>query len=229
VLSPARREAAAAGPVARRSVNAHVLGGDAVVLSGKGLRIPRQLSFERWLAVGTKLSEIHSSSAWCLGDWLLHGATAYRGRYKDAVEQTSLDYQTLRNYAWVARRIPLSRRRDNLSFGHHAEVAALPQVEQDFWLRKAEELSWAVRQLRHEVRASIRERSAGEASARDEDRGAGQLGRPGSEEPAAAKLNIQITSGQLESYQDAARRADLSVEEWAALVLAHAAHHQVVK
>ena len=88
MLSPARREAAAAGPVARRSVNAHVLGGDAVVLSGKGLRIPRQLSFERWPTVGAKLSEIHSS---------------YKGRYKDAVEQTSLDYQTLRNYAWVAR------------------------------------------------------------------------------------------------------------------------------
>jgi hypothetical protein len=102
-------------------------------------------------------------------------------------------------------------------------------VEQDFWLRKAEELSWAVRQLRHEVRVSIGQRSAGEASARDEDRGAGRLGRPGSEESAVAKLNIQITSGQLGSYQAAARRADLRVEEWAALVLAQAAHHQVVK
>jgi hypothetical protein len=227
VLSPARRDAAAAGPADRGSANAHVLGGDAVVLPGKGLRIPRHLSFERWLAVGTKLSEIHTSSAWCLGDWLLHGSTAYSGRYKNAVEQTSLDYQTLRNYAWVARRIPLSRRRDSLSFGHHAEVAALPEVEQDFWLRKAEELCWPVRQLRHEVRASIRERSAGEGMARDEDHGAGQLRPPGSEEHA--KLHIQITRWQLESYQDAANRADLTVEEWAVLALAHAARHQLVK
>jgi hypothetical protein len=41
------------------------------------------------------------------------------------------------NYAWVARRFAMSRRRDTLSFGHHAEVAALPEPEQDFWLREA--------------------------------------------------------------------------------------------
>ena len=43
-----------------------------------------------------------------------------------------LDYQTLRNYAWVARRFAMSRRRDTLSFGHHAEVPALPEPEQGY-------------------------------------------------------------------------------------------------
>ncbi len=32
--------------------------------------------------------------------------------------------------AWVARRFPVSRRRDTVSFQHHAEVAALPEPEQ---------------------------------------------------------------------------------------------------
>jgi hypothetical protein len=64
--------------------------------------------------------------------WLIHGENAYSGRYRDAIEQTSLDYQTLRNYAWVARSLPLSRRRDTLSFAHHAEVARPPECEQDF-------------------------------------------------------------------------------------------------
>jgi hypothetical protein len=86
---------------------------------------------------------VASSSAWCLGDWLNYGQSAYPGRYQDAIEGTSLDYQTLRNYAWVARRFSLSRRRDRISFGQHAEVAALPEPEQDFWLRKAEELCWS--------------------------------------------------------------------------------------
>jgi hypothetical protein len=75
-------------------------------------------------------------------------------RHRDAIQQTSLDHQTLRNNAWVARQVPLSRRRDSLSFGHHTEMAALAQAEQDFWLRKAEELSWPVRQLRQQVRAA---------------------------------------------------------------------------
>ncbi len=226
-LSPAEREAAAPGQPARGPVRAHAPGGDVVVLPGKGLRIPRQLPFERWLAVGRKLSEIHTSSAWCPGDWLAHGEAAYGGRYRDAVEQTSLDYQALRNYAWVARQVPLSRRRDSLSFGHHAEVAALPQAEQDFWLRKAEELSWPVRQLRQEVRASIRERHAGKTSARGEDGGAGQAPPARSEERAVARLQIRVPRWQLESCQDAARRAGLIVEEWAVLVLADAARHQL--
>src|SRR6266536_1438757 len=60
-----------------------------------------------------------------MGAWLAHGQAAYRSRYRTAIEQTGLDYQTLRNYAWVAGRFELSRRRDTLSFGRHAEAAAL--------------------------------------------------------------------------------------------------------
>jgi hypothetical protein len=51
-------------------------------------------------------------------------------------------YQTLRNYAVVARRLKLSRRRDNLSFQHHAEVCALGFEEQDRWLDLAAESPW---------------------------------------------------------------------------------------
>jgi len=58
----------------------------------------------------------------------------------------------------VARRFELERRRDNLSFAHHAEVAPLTQPEQDYWLRVAEEKGWSRNQLRREVRASLAER-----------------------------------------------------------------------
>jgi hypothetical protein len=37
-------------------------------------------------------------------------------------------YGACRNAACVARALPLSRRRDNLSFSHHREVAALPVI-----------------------------------------------------------------------------------------------------
>jgi len=79
------------------------------ISAGLGLRLPRNLSYEKWLAIGQGLAALNSSSSWCLGDWLIHGESAYTGRYRSAIDQTSLDYQTLRNYAWVARRFAPSR------------------------------------------------------------------------------------------------------------------------
>src|SRR5947209_690732 len=126
-------------------------GPDVAKIGKVGLQFPKQLSFEGWLTVGRQLASVVTSSAWCLGDWIVYGESAYSGRYRDAVEQTSLDYQTLRNYAWVARRFAYDRRRAALSFGHHAEVAGLTDPEQDYWLRKAEDQGWSRNRLRREV------------------------------------------------------------------------------
>ena len=131
--SPARQQSAVR-PVADRPATAG--SGERVLVSRRGLELRRGLPFERWLGIGRQLSAVSTSAAWCLGDWLAFGERAYAGRYRQAVEQTSLDYQTLRNYAWVARQFVISRRRDMLSFGHHAEVAALAEAEQDFLARQ---------------------------------------------------------------------------------------------
>jgi predicted HicB family RNase H-like nuclease len=193
-----------------------------VALPRMGLDLPQQIPFEAWLRIGKQLSEINSSSAWCLGDWLVYGIANYEGRYHTAIEQTSLDYQTLRNYAWVAKRFSLSRRRDKLSFGHHSEVTALPAVEQDFWLRKAEALGWSVKHLRREVRASLRERAA------DAE---GQSGPISGAEPSdlqLVRLEIDVSPEQLEKCQAAAEKIGISVSEWVALALENAVHLALV-
>lgn len=215
--SPARPRSALSRPVAGAPV---VVGpGERVMLSGTGLQLPRKLPFERWLSIGRQLSAVCTSAAWCLGDWLVFGEQAYAGRYRQAIERTSLDYQTLRNYAWVARRFAMSRRRDTLSFGHHAEVAALPEPEQDFWLRKAEEDRWPVKQLRRQVRASLAERSAGQ----DDRSGPGR----GRHDGVVLSLQIRISPGQLATCRAAADRANLSIEAWTVLALEHAAQHEL--
>lgn len=193
--------------------------GGRVMLSGTGLQLPRRLPFERWLNIGQELSAVCTSAAWCLGDWLVYGEQAFTGRYRQAIEQTSLDYQTLRNYAWVARRFDMSRRRDTLTFGHHAEVAALPEPEQDFWLRKAEEHRWPVKQLRRQVRVSLAEREAGQDD--PDSHGADRS------DWVVLSLQIRISPRQLATCRAAARRANLSIEGWTALVLEHAAQHQL--
>jgi len=215
----------------RPAASSRVLPDDVVVIPKRGLRLPRQLPFDRWLSVGRQLSDIYTSSAWCLGDWLVYGERAYRDRYHEAVAQTALDYQTLRNYAWVVKRFPLARRRGTLSFGHHAEVAALPEAEQDFWLRKAEESGWPVRRLRLEVRTSLAQRSASrprgngppeDGAPRDSQRGETsqpQQDRLGQGPRSTVKLIIHLTPQQWHACQTLAETADLTLQQWATKLL----------
>ena len=123
-----------------------------VRMSGVGLHIPVGLSFEDWSKAGRQLSGIVDSSAWWLGDWLVFGKTHYSDCYQMAIQGAGLRYQTLRNYAWVARRFDVDRRRAKLTFQHHAEVASLPVEEQDRLLDQAELEMWTTKQLRTAIR-----------------------------------------------------------------------------
>jgi hypothetical protein len=125
----------------------------------RGLRLRAGLRFDDWRQAGAEISRISSASAWWLGDWVVYGEQAYGSRYRAALEVTALDYKTLRNYAWVARRFELSRRRDTLSFQHHAEVAGLGPAEQELWLARADRQRWSRNELRRHLAADRARRS----------------------------------------------------------------------
>ena len=117
-----------------------------------GLRLTEGLPYDVWERIGLQVGVLVDSSAWWIGDWLLYGQRTYGDRYETAAAATGFSYQTLRNYAWVASRFPMSRRRDSLSFGHHAEIAALGEEEQEAWLRRAALRRWSRNELRRNVR-----------------------------------------------------------------------------
>jgi hypothetical protein len=117
-----------------------------------GLRLSPVLPYDDWLELGRRVGKHADASLWWLGDWLVYGRYKYGRRYKRGIELTGLDYQTLRNYAAVARRYEMSRRRDNLSFQHHAELCAFDDAEQDYWLDAAEAGGWSRNELRRRVR-----------------------------------------------------------------------------
>jgi hypothetical protein len=172
------------------------------------LSIPAEMSFDSWRELGSKIFLIASCSAWWIGDWLVYGEQAYSDRYEQALTDISLGYQTLRNYAWVVRKFPVSRRRDNLSFGHHAEVAALPSNEQDTWLARAEGSNWSRNQLRRELRAAQlanRQAAGGEGSA------------------STRALKIEVPAERHDRWQSAAERKKCSVAEWIIATLDRAA------
>ena len=112
------------------------------------------LTYDQWEQVGHSVQRVNESSAWWVGDWLVYGKDAFGDRYRRAVDATGYDYQTLRNYAWVATRFPMSRRRDSLSFGHHAEVAALENDAQDDWLHRAAVHDWSRNELRRRIKTA---------------------------------------------------------------------------
>jgi hypothetical protein len=177
-----------------------------------GLSLPDEMSFDSWRELGEQFALVASCSTWWLGDWLVYGEKAYGDRYEQAIIDTSLGYQTLRNYAWVARRFPLSRRRDTLSFGHHAEVAALPDDDQDVWLARAERSNWSRNQLRRRLRAAqLANRRA-----------------PGDEESAHTRaLKIDVPAERHDRWQSAAERKDCSVADWIIVTLDHAASEEL--
>ena len=169
------------------------------MVTSMGLRIPDALDIKTWEQVGHKISSIANCTAWCLGDWLVYGQYKYGERYRTVAAAVNLDFQTLRNYAWVARRYELENRRERLSFQHHAEVAAMPPEERERWLDLAEEHQWSRNVLRRNVRA-------------------GRDGR-GQSATAMALPQLSIAAERVAKWRDAAQRLTLDLEDWIVLTL----------
>jgi hypothetical protein len=195
---------------------------NSVLLRKSGLLFARGVGFNKWEAIGQQLLSVTESTTWWIADWIAYGEQTFQDRYREAVQRTSLNYQTLRNYVWVARRFELSRRRDSLSFGHHAEVAALEQPEQDYWLRKAEELTWSRNRLRNEVRNSLQLRQA-DGESQMERRAVGdeehRVGSHHAETSTASNvgniLSLCLTTRQFAQFTMVAHSRNQELEEWA--------------
>jgi hypothetical protein len=191
VRSPARRPVSGSGTTAltRRT----------------SLELPLGLSISDWRYLGERIFVISDSSAWWLGDWLVYGQNLYPDRYERVINETGLDYKTLRNYAWVARKVPASGRRDKLSFQHHAEVAGLSEDQQHKWLAMAEENGWTRGELRRRIRDS---RSQG---------GENSLPR--------AVVELEVFQERQERWQMAAASSDMEFLEWIIVTLDRVAGH----
>jgi uncharacterized protein with PIN domain len=109
-----------------------------------------------WAAFGQRMSAIGRASQWWIGDWLRFGVERWGEKYAKAARITGYDVSSLRNMAWLAGEFDLSRRRDRLTWSHHAAVAGLEPEERDIWLTRAENLRMSVSDLRGEIRTAQR-------------------------------------------------------------------------
>ncbi len=114
------------------------------------------LGIAEWSAVGRRFGQISRCSQWWLGDWIKYGNAKFGERYSRAVKLTGYDVQSLMNMVYVACRFDISRRRENLSWSHHATVAALDLSGQEYWLARAVADKMSVSDLRTELRTRRR-------------------------------------------------------------------------
>jgi hypothetical protein len=114
-------------------------------------RPPRDLSLAEWAEHGRRLGAVGRRAGWWIGDWLAYGNAAYGERYVRAARITGYDVQTLMNMVYVASHVHVSRRRETLSWSHHAEVVAVTEEEQELWLARAEQERMSVRDLRRAI------------------------------------------------------------------------------
>lgn len=125
-----------------------------------------------WLAEGKALvarerdlDRSRDTLAWEVGDWIAGHPAGYGDMSRLALD-LDVPVGTLKNRASVARRIDPSRRRDDLSWSHHAEIAGLPLEEGDAVLKEAALYAWSVDRLR----SVLRERSAAGRAERENAR-----------------------------------------------------------
>jgi hypothetical protein len=79
----------------------------------------------------TRRRKMWRSVSWWLGDWWAFGEARY-GERKAIVDAKGWEgpvYQTCADAAMVCRKFETSRRREDLTFNHHREVAALPPID----------------------------------------------------------------------------------------------------
>jgi hypothetical protein len=166
------------------------------------------MPFDEWKRLGARLATYSNATSWWIGDWLVFGRVHYGlSRYRAAVGGTGLEYKTLRNYAMVARRFEPTRRREDLSFQHHAEVCGLNEEAQDYWLELAVKHGWSKRELRRNVRAAP-------AIARTV--------------PAPAILRLVLAPSRDERWRAAARMTSDDLESWVLRCLDDAADRVLV-
>lgn len=119
-----------------------------------GLEIVPKTTIEEWAEMGRKIYQIAGLVTWHLADWAAFGEREYGSLKEFCKANPQFNYGSLRQYAWVASSVELSRRLDNLSFQHHMEVAALPARDQSKWLGKASSEGLSCVDLREQIRAA---------------------------------------------------------------------------
>lgn len=134
-------------------------------LTPSGVLPVGQPTYKQWEEVGKFISRCEQAVHFWIGDWLNYGEMTYEEFSQELDDRWN--YKTLANDKYIASKIPFSRRREKLSYSHHAEVAPLEPREQEEWLDKAEKNEWTRERLRLELQEVRLDSKEGEIDERE--------------------------------------------------------------
>lgn len=105
-----------------------------------GLIAPDDVTTDELLEIEGVLENLETSVQWNIGDWYNYATeqNVWGRKYElQPAPEVDYKYQTLADYAWVARSIHFSIRNRKLSFSHHRLIAPLADDLQMLWLEYA--------------------------------------------------------------------------------------------
>ncbi len=126
-----------------------------LTMQPNGLRITGQPTFEVWHTYVRRIITVNNATLWTIGDLLNYGEgrADWGETWTQVLSGTEKSEDSLMSAMNVCKKFPHDRRRLDLSFAHHREVAAFTAEQQDRYLDLAEAGQWNVKQLREHVRS----------------------------------------------------------------------------
>lgn len=117
------------------------------------LRMRGNATWEEWASMGSMLRFFEISLSWAMGDWMNSGEGKWGDKCAQVIDATDFSIETVRNYAWVAAKVPPENRIVGLSFAHHQAVANIDSVtEQKRWLDRAVKYTLTVKDLKKAIK-----------------------------------------------------------------------------
>ena len=153
----------------------------------KNLSIPvgiKSGSLKQWESDLVNLGTVERHVQFYIGDKILEGEEEgyiTRGKYDRVAELTGIEKDKLMQYVSINKAISL-RRRKELPYTHHYEVAKLEPKSQEYFLNEAVKNHWSVSKLREQIKEKEKE----------EER------KKQSEEGKSVKLDIDFRLGDFE-------------------------------
>lgn len=133
------------------------------------ISVREDTTLEEWRDQFLKIERGTRKLLWYLGDLAAFGISKWPQAVKEFLEASDFEKTTIEGAAWVCRNIEPSRRRDDVSFSVHKEVAGLLPAQQDEWLEhyvsQKNKGPYSISQFRADMRQQLAEPELREISA----------------------------------------------------------------
>lgn len=111
------------------------------------LIIGRKINFEEVQKLYDKLHAVKGSVLWWIGDLVTYAEGNFREKYSQLFDPMDYEVETIRGAWWVASRVPVLNRHEDVAFGIYKLIAKYEPKEQEKILKKVRERHLSVRDV----------------------------------------------------------------------------------